>query len=98
MHSSEVRDAVGRDVGMRIAHLVNQLFFDRRNNYPAAGAFMFGYYEGAVRRCLGERKTNIGEIGNAAPFILTITTRTLRPPFDNRHANSPGSQTVPIIR
>src|SRR5467141_3817718 len=98
MHGSEVRNAIRRDIGLRIAHLINQLFLDRGNNDPATGAFVFRYDKSAVGRCLDDWKTNIGEIGNAAPFILTITTRALRAAFNDMTGNSPGSQTVPIIR
>src|SRR5438876_8450256 len=69
MHGGEIRNAIRRNVFARIAHLINQLFFDRGNNYPSAGAFMFGNNKGSIGRCLDNRETYPCEIRNAAPLI-----------------------------
>ncbi len=44
----EIGDDVRRDVGMRIAHLVEKLLFDRLDVYAAPRALMFGDYERAI--------------------------------------------------
>ena len=88
----EIRDAIRRDVLVRIAHLINQLFLDRRNDDPAAGAFMFCDHECAVRRRFDDRKSDVRQIGNAAPLVLAISAGALRAAFDDVTGDRAGRQ------
>src|SRR5689334_13100023 len=51
----------------------------------------------AVRRALGNRKTNVREIGNAAPLELAIPARSLRATLDNVARDRSRREVVPII-
>jgi len=97
MNRGEVGDAIRCDVLVRIAHLVNKLLFDTRNDDPAAGSFVLCDNKRSVRRRFNNRKTNIREIGNAAPFILAIATRSLRAAFNDMTRDRPRREPVPIV-
>src|SRR5205807_1044827 len=96
-HGSEIRNAIRRNVLARITHLINQLFFDSGNNYPAAGAFMFRNNKGAIGRCFDNWKTYSCEIGDAAPLVLAVSAGSLRAAFDNMAGDGAGSQPIPIV-
>src|SRR5205085_5160961 len=93
----EVGDAIGRDVLARVAHLVKQLLFDRRDGDAPAGAFVLGYHEGAVGLRLDDRVTDVGEVGNGLPVDQAIAAGTLRAALDRVPGNRPCGQQVPGV-
>src|SRR3977135_2227115 len=82
---------------MWIAHLVDELFFDGRNYYPTARAFVFCNYETTIRRCFYNWETHVGKIGDATPLILAVASRTLRATLDDVTRDRAGSHLVPIV-
>src|SRR5688572_15265534 len=63
----EVGGAVGGDVGVRIAHLVDQLLGDRGDRDHTAGALVLGHDERTVRRRLDDGEAGIGHALHRAP-------------------------------
>src|SRR6185369_5489708 len=96
LYRREVGNAIGRDVLVRITHLVNKLFLDRWNDDPAAGTLVLGHHERSVRRRFNNRKTNVRKIRDAAPLILAIPTRRLCATLDDMAGNGSRREPIPI--
>jgi len=67
LHGAEVAADVGHEVGLRIAHLVDQLLRDRPARDQSAGAGSLGDHEGPVRTALGDRVADAVPCGYGAP-------------------------------
>src|SRR5262245_56304843 len=97
MYRREIRNAIRRDVLARIAHFIDQLFLDPRNNDPTARALMLSDDKRSVRRRLDDRKTDIGKIRNAAPLKLAVAARRLRATLDDVTGDRARGEPVPIV-
>src|SRR5215213_5137477 len=97
MNRGEVRHAIRRDVLARITHLVNQLLFYTRNDDPAAGPLVLCNDKRSIRRGFDDRKSDVGEIRNAAPLILAVATRRLRAAFNDVTGDRSRREPVPIV-
>ena len=58
---------------------------------------MFGNHESAIGRCFNNWETHVGEVGNAAPLVLAISSRTLRATFNDVTRDSARRDLVPIV-
>src|SRR5262245_62322126 len=83
LNRGEVRDAIRRDVFVRIAHLVHQLLFDRRNVDPATGSFVLANDKGAVSRSLNDWKADVSQVRDRSPIVLTIAGGGLNDALDD---------------
>src|SRR6185369_10239654 len=97
MDRCEISDAIRRDVLVRIAHLVDQLLLNGRDDYPTTRALVFGDHERSIRRSFDDRETDVSKIRDTAPLVLAIATRSLRSAFDDVTSNRAGSEMVPIV-
>ena len=98
LNSGEISHAVRRQVAPGVTQLVEQLLLDDGAVHAASRVFMLGDMKGAVRTGLDNGKTDIGEIGNGLPINLAISSRGLRPAFNDVAGDGPGRQPVGIIR
>ena len=98
MNRREVGDHVGRDVRVRIAHLVHELFRDGLHGYPPARVRVLGHHEGAVGLRLDDRISDVGEILDRPPLVETIPARTLRSTLNNVARNNSRRELVPVRR
>src|SRR5262249_12850394 len=97
LNSGEVGDAIRRDVGSRIADLIEQLLGDTGYIYAAAGPRMLGDHETAVWYRLNDGITDPGEVGNGLPVSLAIAARALRAALDDMARDSAYGEAVPVV-
>ena len=79
----EVGDDVGRDVRVRIAHLVHELLGDRRHGDAPAGARMLVTTNEPSARAFDDRVADVREIGNVAPVVQAVAAGALRAALDD---------------
>ena len=88
----------GRDVRVRIAHLVDELLGDRRHRDPPAGVRVLGDDERAVGACFDDGIADVGEIGNRSPVVQTVAARALRAALDDVPGDDAGGELIPARR
>ena len=93
----EVGDDVGRDVRVRIAHLVHELLGHRRDRDPAAGVRMLVDDERAVGVAFDDRIADVREVGNVLPIVEAVAARALRAAFDDVAGDDSRGESIPVV-
>ena len=88
---------VGRDVRVRVAHLVDELLRHRRHRDPAAGVGMLVDHERSVVVAFDDRIADVGEIGNRLPVVEAVAARALRAALDDVAGDDAGGEAVPVV-
>src|SRR6185369_7642291 len=97
MDRREISDAIRCEVLVRIAHFVNQLLFDTRNDDPATSALVLRDHKRPIRRRFNNRKSDVSKVWNAAPLVLAVTTRGLCATLDDVTRDRSRRKTIPIV-
>lgn len=97
LNGREIGDNIRRDVGLRVAHFVEKLFFDTLHVNTPAGAVVFGDDELAARPGLNDRKADASHVGDRVPLELAVAARGLSPAFDDVAGDRSGRDQVPLI-
>src|SRR5205085_11662516 len=94
--AGEVSDAVGRDIGVWVAHLVDELLLDRGNVDATARALVLRDDERAVGSRLDDGKADARQVWNVLPVVLAVAARDLRAALDNVAGNRARGEAVPV--
>ncbi len=97
LNGREIGDNVGRDVGLRVAHFVEKLFFNGLDVHTPAGAVVLGYDELAARPGLDDRKADACHVRDRVPLELTVAARGLSAAFDDVAGDRSGRDEVPLV-
>src|SRR5258707_6600191 len=90
--------AIRRDVAMRVAELVEKLLLYGIQRHAAAGRWVLGYDEAAIRFRLHDRVSDVGHVWNRLPVDLAVAAGTLRAALDDVAGDCAGRELVVFFR
>src|SRR5471030_2288564 len=97
VNAGEIGDAIGRDVILRIAQLVEQLFLDAVGVDAASRGGVFGDAETAVGFGLDDGVADVRHVGDGLPIHLAVAAGALRAALDDVAGDGSSGQFIVVV-